>query len=137
MGLDGFSMANLGLHKEFTSAQLASNAESLAKKGNEISIKDVEGLAKKQRIERKELDEDEEESEFLYYENEEEEEEENQNNKNKKSKKFDVKLNEDSQMIELIDTENNEIIESISPADLVKLVSKLNSTAGILVNKRI
>ena len=142
MGLDGFSMANLGLHKEFTSAQLASNAEALAKRGTEHSIKNIDGMDQKQKIERKNSDDESEGFEFSYYDDEEEEstaEDENtdQQASQRQQKKYNVKLNNDSQMIELIDTENNSIIETISPSDLIKLVSKLNSASGILINRKI
>lgn len=141
MGLDGFSMANLGLHKEFTSAQLANNAEKLAKKGTELSIKNIEGLVNKQKITRKDHD-DEDRYEPAY--DDEDDDDSNENNetededdKNQGSKRYNVKLNKNSQLIELIDTENNQIIETISPTDLIKLVSKLNSTSGILINRKI
>lgn len=137
MGLDGFSISNLGLHKEFTSAQLASNAEALAKKGTQFSIKNVDSIAEKQKIKEKESDDETQKQELTYsegeaYENEEDDEEETED-----IKKYSVKLNNSSQLIELIDIENEQIIETISPADLIKLVSKLNSTSGILVNKEI
>lgn len=140
MGLDGFSISNLGLHKEFTSAQLASNADALAKKGTELSIKNIEGLTEKQKITEKESDSETDNLEASYYEeNEDNDNEENDNSEEQEqdTKKYSVKLNNSSQLIELIDTENDEIIETISPNDLIKLVAKLNSTSGILVNRKI
>lgn len=139
MGLDGFSISNLGLHKEFTSAQLASNADALAKKGTEFSIKNVDGLAKKQKVSEKDSDDDSDNPELSYYEDDEDNDnEENEDSENQdEARRYSVKINNSSQLIELIDTENNQIIETISPNDLIKLVSKLNSTSGILVNREI
>ena len=38
MGIDGFSLSNLGLNKNLTSAQLANEAESLARQSSENQI---------------------------------------------------------------------------------------------------
>lgn len=139
MGLDGFSMTNLGLHKELTSSQLATNAEVLAAKGTERSIKTVNDLSSKQRTRNKEF---EEEDEIPVYYFEEDEKEDNQGEgkekkQNSEPKKYTVKLNNKTQLIELVDLERNRVIETISPNDLIKLVSKLSSTSGILVNRKI
>lgn len=137
MGLDGFSMNNLGVHKELTSAQLANNAEALAQKGS--IIKTVDNLSSKNKTKNKEFEEEEEIP--VYFFEEDEKEKDRENNKNKKNngdaKKYTVKLNSQTQLIELIDLEKEKIIETISPNDLIKLVSKLSSTSGILVNRRI
>lgn len=137
MGLDGFSMNNLNLHKELTSAQLASNAEALALKGS--SIKTVDNLASKQKTKNKEFEEEDEIPVYFFEEDEKEKQQENGKEKknNGDTKKYTVKLNSKTQLIELIDLEKEKIIETISPNDLIKLVSKLSSTSGILVNRRI
>lgn len=139
MGLDGFSMANLGLKKELTSAQMANNAEVLATKGTGIAIKHINDLSSKQKTRNKEFEE-EEEIPVYYFEDDEKDENGNEGKEKKQkeeSKRYTVKLNSKTQLIELIDLEKQMIIETISPNDLIKLVSKLNSTSGILVNRRI
>ncbi len=139
MGLDGFSMKNISPHNELTSAQMANNAEVLALKGTQRTIKDVENLSEKQKTKNKEF---EEEDEDVYYMFSKDEEDEAQNNaddyqQNNPNKKFTVKLNKKTQLIELIDLEQNKVIETILPNDLIKLVSRLNETSGILVNKKV
>lgn len=139
MGLDGFSMTNLGLHKELTSAQMSNAAEVLATKGTERSIKTVDDLSSKQRTKNKEFEE-EDEIPVYYFEDDEKEGNEGQDKEKKQNgehKKYTVKLNSKTQLIELVDLERKMIIETISPNDLIKLVSKLSSTSGILVNRKI
>ncbi len=139
MGLDGFSMKNISPHNELTSAQMANNAEALALKGTQRTIKDVEGLAEKQKAKNKEFEETDEAIYYLFEQDEDEENQQRKNgqNQNNGNKRFTVKLNNKTQLIELIDTEQNKVVETILPADLIKLVSRLNETSGILVNRKI
>jgi len=58
-------------------------------------------------------------------------------NKSKKTKKFKVFFNQLNDMVELIDRETGKIIETISPNDLLNLVSKSKTASGILVDRRI
>lgn len=58
-------------------------------------------------------------------------------NKSKKIKKFKVSFNQLNDMVELIDRETGKIIETISPNDLLYLVSKSRTASGILVDRRI
>ena len=138
MGLDGFSMKNISPHNELTSAQLSNNAEALALKGTQRTIKDVEGLAEKQKTKTKDF---EQEDEGVYYIFEKDEEEQGQSHfqqqKRDPHKQYKVRLNNKTQLIELVDTEQNKVIETILPNDLIKLISKLNETSGILVNRKI
>jgi len=58
-------------------------------------------------------------------------------NKSKKIKKFKVSFNRLSDMVELVDRETGKIIETISPNDLLALVSKSKTASGILVDRTI
>ena len=40
-------------------------------------------------------------------------------------------------MIEMINTENHEMIDSIKPEELMKVLSKAKSIAGVLVDREI
>lgn len=143
MGLDGFSMGNLGLHTEKTSAQNANNAKRLAQRGTEFSIKTVDELSAKQtsiKGEDQDTNEYEGGSYFLEEHNQSSEGGENDDDADyslDETKKYVVKLNPITQLVELIDSESNSVIETIAPNDLIKLVYKLNSASGILVNKKI
>ena len=53
MGIDGFSLSNLGLNKNLTSAQLANEAESLARQSSENQIADVDGVGKREKAGKK------------------------------------------------------------------------------------
>src|SRR5574344_721769 len=114
MGLDGFSMSNLGLHRDLTSAQMASQAEQIVQK--ELQSNQVVGqLSKKQKVERKKQKDENDETEFqdVYYQQEEEEEEDKQPLKEEKpdiiksaeegAKAFSVRVNESEHVVELYD----------------------------------
>ena len=58
-------------------------------------------------------------------------------NKSNKINKFKVLFNQSNDMVELIDRESGNIIETISPNDLLHLVSKSKTASGILVDRRI
>ena len=57
--------------------------------------------------------------------------------KSENSKKFKVLFNQLNEMVELVDRETGKIIETISPHDLLKIVSKSKTASGILVDKKI
>lgn len=58
-------------------------------------------------------------------------------NKSKIVKKFKVSFNQSNDMVELVDRETGAIIETISPKDLITLVSKSKTASGILVDRTI
>ena len=53
MGLDGFSMSNLGLHRNLTTAQLSNDVEATAKMALENQLPDVDGVGKKEKAGKK------------------------------------------------------------------------------------
>ena len=133
MGLEGFSMRNIGAYQgTVPSSHLAYEAKELVKVGRENQVKDVNELEKWERI-------DEEESEEYsgtggYSEGMDEEEDKKEYDE---EKKYSVRINPDSNLIELFDTEKNEILETITPQELILLIKNLNSSSGIFVNKKI
>lgn len=158
MGLDGFSMGNLGLNATLTSAQMANQAEYLAQKDSEIIIKDVEKLEKEQAVKRKEEEEQNQQFNDGFKKNPDEEDSgsEDEANSNdtalnegitselierdfasKDPKEFSVRLNQETDMIELINNKEDKVLETIKAQDLMNMVSKLNSASGILVNRKI
>lgn len=58
-------------------------------------------------------------------------------NKSQKAKKYKVSFNQLNDMVELIDRQTGNIIETIAPNDLLSLVSKSKTVSGILVDRRI
>ena len=151
MSLDGFSLSSLGLPKDITSAQAAATAEHVAKKGMESKVENIENVMNK-RI----SDDDKKDSKDNFFNDgfEEEEEEENedsenaseQESENKKRKRsylereaenLKIRFNEKKEMIELFNINNDKTVESIKAEDLIMMVSKLDISSGILVNKEI
>lgn len=58
-------------------------------------------------------------------------------NKSNKTTKFKVFFNQLSDMVEIIDRETGKVIETISPKELLNIVSKSKTASGILVDRRI
>ncbi len=158
MGLDGFSMGNLGLNAELTSAQMANQAEHLAKKETEFKIKDVTTLSEDKGVKRKE----ENDTPKSFKHSDKQEQEQNQDSEfqdesedstyghadtlgfideetflEKNPKEFSVRINPITGHFELVSKKDNKVLETISPKDLMGLVSHLNSASGILVNRKI
>lgn len=149
MGLDGFSMGNLGLNADLTSAQMAAQAQQLAQKDSEIIIKDVTESEKGELVKRKEKDSEGNKQfndGFRKDQDENREQDDDDGNlslltenefANKDPQEFSVRINNDTEMIELFSKKDKKILETISATDLMHLISKLNSASGILVNRKI
>lgn len=145
MGLDGFSIGNLGLNTGMTSAQMGNQAENLAMKELEIKIKDVTELANGAGVKRKEGDADNNNqfNDGFKKKNGDDQDDETPSNidekdiEDKDPKDFSVRLNNETGMVELYNNKEERILETISPKDLMGLVSKLNTASGILVNRKI
>jgi len=144
MGLDGFSMGNLGLNTDMSSVQMASQVEHLAKKGSEFIIKDVTGLAEDGGVKRKDEQSNPKEQfndGFREKQKQKDEEEKNalteKDFENKDPKEFSVRINPETELVELFNNKDEKILETINPKDLMELISKLDNASGILVNRRI
>lgn len=146
MGLDGFSMANLGLNSDLTSAQMANQVEKLAQKGTEFKIKDVSELAQEGGVKRRE-EQQEGKNNFNKGSKEKKKNDDDKNLKqdvlsekdfeNKDPREFSVRINPDTELVELFNNKNEKILETITPTDLMSLISKLDNASGILVNRKI
>jgi len=51
--------------------------------------------------------------------------------------KYSMKFNSKTKMIEMVNEETSELIESIKPEELMKVLSKAKSIAGVLVDREI
>lgn len=153
MAIDGFSMGNLGLNAELTSAQMATQSEHIAKRESEIKIKIIDESDKEGEVKRK--DEDSEKKNqfddgFKKKEDQEEESEEQSEDQyisrrsyvtekdvENNPKEFSVRLNPQTDKIELFNNKNQKVLETINPEDLMFLISKLDSASGVLINRKI
>ena len=158
MGIDGFSMSNLGMHRNLTSAQLANEVEATAKQALENQIADVDGVGKKEKAGRKDPD-----AAFNgtipFIPEEEEEDKENEENSSEENQKQDLpnltqqeeqdtdtdkdeggqyhfKINHNG-MIEVWNTNTNTIMREISPEDAAKTFVNLSQAPGLFVNRKI
>lgn len=153
MALDGFSLRQVGLAQDNTSAQMAINTEHDIRQS--LSTKNVDQIANTDSEKAVTLDE----------------EKEKEQGKNKKkgdgkskkkedpytvelnsqtseitdiedfyskfSDKLGIRLNKFSDVIELYNKDTNKTVEAITAEDLIKLIDRLKVSSGILVNKKI
>ena len=152
MGMDGLSIANTGIVKESTSAELANKTEQAVRSDALNDSQQVQNLGVNQRVRRKN-DEDEnsdkkqknpEQGEFQdgLVENKleealDEDEDLDVEDIENPNKDFYVKLNVKDDIIELYDSATDRLIETISGNELGELVQKLNMASGIFVNKKV
>ena len=157
MGMDGLSMANTGTLKESTSADYASRTEQtmqqdptndnkqvqttstnppVKEKGEEEDTPKKKGQQKEEEFEDGLVEEQEEESKDEAEEKEEDSESDIEDLSNP-NKDFYVKLDAKHDTIELYDSSNDRLIETISGNELGELVRKLNMASGIFINKKV
>lgn len=137
--LDGFSFANLGAEQKLTSAEMAINADRLARRGRARTIQDVGETSTDSTIKDEDLTEKEGSGYSLHSDisDGKEDDEENNSENNENDTKFVVKLNTQTQLLELIEVQSQKIIQTISPDEMSKLVLKMRNPSGIMVNKKI
>lgn len=153
MGLDGFSLSNLGLNKNLTSAQLANEVDATARQSLENQIADVDGVGKREKVGKKDEDaafngtipfipDDKNENN----ETSQQEQQEEQNNQSVEdyddddsddtAGDFHFKI-DDEGMIEVWDTQKNVILKKITVDDASKVFHSFTRVPGIFVNKEI
>lgn len=160
MGLEGFSMGNLGLNVELTSAQMAAQSEQLARRDSEVMVKKLDESAEDQGVKRKERENEEKQKNKQKKQSDDQDDEIIENEDEKRLnlrnniitrtnnltvkdlekedlKNFSLRMNTRTGLIELFNNQNEKVVESISAEDLMGLMSKLDSAAGVLVNRKI
>lgn len=146
MGLDGFSIGNLGVNIGVTSAQMANQVEQIAKKESEIKIKSLNESAEGDEVKRKKEQEQQQNSEFDdgFSSNEDSEDQSLIEDDSKikifekaDPKEFSIRLNKHSGLVELVNNKDARILETIEPDNLMHLIEKLDNASGILVNRKI
>ena len=149
MGMDGLSIANTGVVKESTSAEIAGKTEQAMQAEQANSNRQVNGLSVNQRV--REKDEGDEnakkqgknspqdtfEDGLVEPKDEAEEDLADVEDIENPNKDFYVKLNVKDDIIELYDSATDRLIETISGNELGELVQKLNMASGIFVNKKV
>lgn len=152
MGIDGFSMSNLGLSRNLTSSQLATNAERTAQEALDSQISDMDGVNKKDKVGRQDADaafnghipfvplEEEEGDGQGAEENTAAEQpaavEESEDEESDGYEKYHFRFNA-NEMIEIYDTATNTVVRTISPEDASKAMLNISKMPGIFVNKKI
>lgn len=136
MPLDGLSFSNSGLFRVMTPVEMALQAEQTAQSQAEISVKKLE---EKEKI-KADIEDDDNQHQNLEGRDTEENSQDDDSSvleNHEKIKKYKVKFNPLTDMVELIDQKTGIIIETIAPDDLVNLISKTIKPSGILVDREI
>ena len=152
MGIDGFSMSNLGLNRNMTSAQNAHEADFLARQNLENQISDMDGIGKREKAGKK----DEEAAfngmmAFVKPDNHDENDEESQDETMEETVPHENPLYDDddeyeekyhfvynnNELIEIWDAETNKLLKTISPENAQDIVEQMHCLPSILVNKKV
>jgi len=150
MGIDGFSMSNLGLNRNLTSAQLAHEVDATAKQALENQMADVDGVGKKEKAGRKDPDaafngmipfipdekDDEQEQETPDEQQSLADNSDDENELNEEESLYHFKLNDDG-LIEIWNNSTNSQIKTITPEEATNAMIKISQIPGILVDKEI
>jgi len=141
MGLDGLSISNLGLNKTSTSAEVVAQALQAAKEKSEKIVKQVDEM-KSTKLDLKDQYEEKTNYEGRDTSGGSQDSDRNydlpdENIIKHNGNKYKVKFNEVTGMVDLIDRLTGIIIETISPSELLNLVSKSSNPSGILVDSEL
>ncbi|HSA07296.1 MAG TPA: flagellar protein FlaG [Candidatus Gastranaerophilales bacterium] len=138
MPIDGVSSQNLGF-QQVNPTEVNIQAEAASKAEAQKMIKEANKSAKTKAD--GENDDDQERDLEGRDSDESDSEEEDDSEKTQKflqnTKKFNVKFNSSTEMVEMIDISTGNIVESVSPEDLINLLSKTKAFSGILVDRKI
>lgn len=139
MPIDGVSFSNTGFNI-INPHEVNMLAEGLANKEAEKKIKE----ANKSDETKADSDEDEEnkDRDLQGRDTQENEEQGTENRENlteitAKDKKFLVRFNSSNEMVEMIDAKSGAVLETVSPEDLIKLLSKSKAFSGVFVDRKI
>ena len=154
MGLDGFSMSNLGLHRNLTTAQLANEVDVVAKQALENQLPDVDGVGKKEKAGKKDP-----EAAFNgmvpFIPDEEKDEKEDDTSEQEEKKSVDKSVGEEltedddveieeprylfkmsaDDMIEVYDKNTGRVIKKLSPEEAASTVHNFTKMPSIFFNK--
>ncbi len=139
MPIEGVSFQNSGF-QNVTPAEVADQAKDIAKQDSEKKIKEPE----KSDETKPESDENEEENRDLQgRDTSDDDSEENEDDSEKikeflqNEKKYSVKFNSSTEMVEMIDIASGNILETIAPEELINFFSNSKAFAGIFVDRKI
>jgi len=158
MALDGFSLRQVGLGQDNTSAQMAANTELEIRQS--LGTKNVDQIAQTGSEKAITLDEEKEDEENIIKPRK----KGKKKKKNKQPKteepytleldsqdkdvvdidfytkfsdKLGIRLNKFSEVIELYNRDTDKTVETITAKDMIKLIDRLKISSGVLVNKKI
>jgi uncharacterized FlaG/YvyC family protein len=141
MPLDGLSFSNSGL-KMVNLSEAALLAENTVKNEAKTELKKVNQSGKSQTDLQKDEDSEKDlqgrDTDGETFEEELSEKFENIAETSPEGKrKFRVSFNQGSEMVEISDPKTQEIIETLTPEDLLNILSKTKSFSGIFVDRKI
>lgn len=156
MGLDGFSMSNLGLHRNLTTAQLANEVEATAKMALENQLPDVDGIGKKEKAGKKDPEAAFNPTVPFIPDKKKNDGEEEQQNPQQQSvdikdtgsdtdentvdieieePRYLFKMNKEDDMIEIYDAKTGKVIRKITPEEAASCVHNFTKLPGLFFNK--
>lgn len=140
MPIEGVSFQNSGFQNT-APAEAAHQAENLAKAEAQKKIKEPTEADKPQADSEENDEEQDRDLEGRDTSDDDSDDQQNDPDKVKKflqdEKKYSVKFNSSTEMVEMIDIASGKIVETISPDDLINILSNSKAFAGIFVDRKI
>jgi len=138
MPLDGLSFSNSGIQRIISPADVAGQAAQVAQHQAETTIKKLEKQDKTEnKLDQENEDDTKRDLQGRDTDGKNSEDSDKENKKKEIAKKYKVKFNSVTDMVELIDKNTGVTVETITPEDLVNLVAKSLNPSGILIDREI
>lgn len=147
MGIDGMSMGQIKSNREVPSNHHAFEADTIASMKKGDLVIGVDQAGKSSQVDRKEDNYGEDVENPIpggktdsNQENEEPENDDEQNEdlfQDEHPQKYRLKVNNDTNLIELYDNETNEIVDIISEENFMEIAQKLNYASGLIITEEI
>lgn len=139
MPLDGLSFSNAEMYRAVTPLDISIQAENINHVNQETTIRKI-NEADKSNPDVESSDEDARNDLAGSYNDEEQDDNNEQKSfidRKENVKKYKVKFNRQTEMVELVDIQKGVVVETITPDDLINIISKSKDASGILVDRKI
>ena len=136
MPIEGVSFQNAGFH-QINPTEVNVQTEAIAKSEAQKKIKEPN------KSDKTKADSEENENQERDLQGRDSGDKESENNFEnpenflQDSKKFKVKFNSSTEMVEMIDVSSGDVVETVSPEDLINILSNSKAFSGILVDRKI
>lgn len=139
MPLDGLSSSNTGMYRFINPTENILQSEAIARQQSEEVVKKTEKSDKSKNDTDKDSEDQKRDLQGRSQSDDEEYVDESSDfvHDGENIKKYKVNFNKSTEMIEFIDKNSGSIVETITPDDLLNIMSKGSNSSGVLIDREI